>query len=246
MRSLTFIEDSRVVTALACLTRMTSIHISACIPRLMTTTARQHSVNSVTFIDPIDAGNNTDAVEVYAMKLSVSPLLGLVGSDAVLLQEIYQLRFVGQFFRVVTFPNPTTIIINRVTVRSVMGSVNAPTVVEFFSFVAVAFSAGLQRLLHRSEMLTVMFCVAGGAGKARLAMFSNNGGDECFGFVTRLTVRIHFFFVSYTYADRMTRSTGVAVRLHGNRRRQGESVCGMRIRNRAGSKRSLTCKCGNR
>lgn len=179
------------------------------------------------------------------MKLSVSPLSLLVRSDAVLLQESHQLRFVGQFFCIVSFPLPNTIN-NRITVRSAVRSVNALTLVEFFIFVVVASSAGLQRLLHRSEVFTVVFRVTGGAGNARVAMFGNNGGDECFGFVTRLTVRIHFFFVSYTYTDRMTRSTGVAVRLHGNRRRQSESVCGMRIRNRAGSKRSLARKSGDR
>src|SRR5215216_7227637 len=122
------------------------------------------------------------------MKLSISPLLLFVFSNAILLQERHQFQFVGQFFRVISLPNPNTIN-NRVTIRPAMGSVNALTVVEFFIFVAVAFSAGLQRLLHRSEMLTVMFCVAGGAGKARLAMLLDDGGDECFGVVTRFAVR---------------------------------------------------------
>ena len=127
-----------------------------------------------------------------------------------------------------------------------MRSVNALTVEEFFILVAVAFSAGLQCLLHGSELLTVMFCVTRSTGKTRVDMFWNDGRNECFGFMTRLTVRIHFFFVSYTYADRMTRRTGVAVRFYGNRGRQSESLCGMRIRNRTGRERNLTCKGGDR
>lgn len=74
----------------------------------------------------------------------------------------------------------------------------------------------------------------------------NNGGYECFRVVTPLTVRIHFFFVSDAYAYRMTRSTGVAIRLDGNRRRQNETLCGMRIRNRTGSKSNFMCEYSDR
>lgn len=85
LRDGSFIEDSRVVTGLACRTWIIPVDVVACVPGLVTTTARQHPVNAVTLVDAVDAGNDTDAVEVYAMKLSVSPLSSLVRSNAVLL-----------------------------------------------------------------------------------------------------------------------------------------------------------------
>src|SRR5712692_2780013 len=147
-------------------------------------------VSGIDVLNSVNAGDDPNALEVDGVKLSVSPLLCLAGTNAVLLQERYYFRFRFQFFRVQAFPNPYAID-HGIAIRSAVRSVNALSVVKTLVVVVMAFRAGLQRRVHGPEILTSMFRVAVGARDACLMMCGNDGWGEAFGLMTSGTVCVH-------------------------------------------------------
>ena|SRR5882762_6690087 len=80
--------------------RRCSIYIGASVPGLMTTTARQYSISGVWILKPLNAGDDTNAMDVDEVELRVAPLLRVARICTVLFQECHYFRLRFQFFRV--------------------------------------------------------------------------------------------------------------------------------------------------
>jgi hypothetical protein len=65
----------------------------------MTTTARHFLSCTLDVINPVYAGNSTDAINMHAVKLYAPPLLLLVRPNSACLQKRLDLWFFGKFLR---------------------------------------------------------------------------------------------------------------------------------------------------
>jgi len=199
-RAFILIEDLGVVTPPTGRARINPVDVGAHVACFMTTTARHDLRGYIDVFNSVDTGDNPNAVDVDGVKLSISPLLRLVGRNLVLLQERCQFRLRLQFFRIQALPNPHAINY-RITESATVGSMNALAVVMTLVVVVMTFSARLQRRIHRLEVLTSMFCVAGCAGDTCVAVFGNDSSSEVFGLMTGRAICIHLFLVRHANSD---------------------------------------------
>jgi len=184
-------------------------------------------IRGVDILNPGDAWDDPNAVDMNGVKLSISPLLRLALSNFVLLQERHEFGLQLEFFSVQAFPNPHSIE-HWVTVCAPVSSANALAVVKVLVGIVMAFRARLQCRVHGLEVLTSMLSVTSYAGDASVAMCGNNSSSEAFGLMTGGAVGVHLVLVGHAYSQSVTRSARTAGRLFGNRRGQDKAAGCMR------------------